>query len=242
MQMRSGVLIALWLCLSLNEGLALLENEGETINRCIQNYGGLTAEIAERLERFKDWSDGYEEIPCFTRCYLSGMFDFYSNLTGFNKAGIVEVFGSSVYEACRHKLEQPFQLGESSCKHAYEGFHCITNMENHPFTLIENMPNISPSAKSAMKDCLQIVHLDEWKKFVLFADYPVNEPIPCFTRCFVDKLHIFEEKTRLWKLEAMKQHLGVPAKGVRVGNCHRQRGKDRCATYYKQFTCYTLAD
>ncbi|XP_043653434.1 uncharacterized protein LOC122620166 [Drosophila teissieri] len=241
MQMRSGMVIALWLCFSLNKGLALLQHEGETINRCIQNYGGLTAENAERLERFKEWSDSYEEIPCFTRCYLSEMFDFYNNLTGFDKARIVEVFGSPVYIACRKKLELPFELGESSCKHAYEGFHCITNMENHPFTIIDNMPNISPSAKNSMKDCLQDVHQDEWKSFAVFADYPVNEPIPCFTRCFVDKLHIFEEKTRLWKLEAMKQNLGIPAKGARIRSCHRQRGKDRCSTYYKQFTCYAMA-
>ncbi|EDW55052.1 uncharacterized protein LOC6614061 [Drosophila sechellia] len=241
MQMRSGILKALWLCLTFNEGLAILEHEGETINRCIQNYGGLTVENAERLGRFKEWSESYEEIPCFTRCYLSEMFEFYNNLTGFNKDGIVGVFGRPVYEACRKKLELPFASGESSCKHAYEGFHCITNMESHPFTVIDNMPNISPSAKNAMKDCLQDVHQDEWKSFDAFAYNPVNEPIPCFTRCFVDKLHIFEEKTRLWKLEAMKRNLGIPAKGSRIRTCHRQRGKDRCATYYKQFTCYAMA-
>ncbi|XP_017082317.1 uncharacterized protein LOC108115392 [Drosophila eugracilis] len=241
MQMRSGIFLALCLWLSVNESQALLEHETESINKCIKNYGGLTTEIAERLQRFKQWSDGYEEIPCFTQCYLTEMFDFYNNRTGFDASGIVKAFGSPVYDACRRKLELPASSSQSSCQHAYEGFHCITNMEDHPFTLIENMASLSQSAKNAMKDCLQDVHLDEWKSFAAFAHYPVREPIPCFTRCFIDKLHIFEEKTRLWKLGLMREHLGVPPKAARIRTCHQQRDKDRCATYYKQFTCYAIA-
>ncbi|XP_017130868.1 uncharacterized protein LOC108148360 [Drosophila elegans] len=241
MQRRSGLLVAICLWISVNGNLALLEHEGESINKCIKRYGGITPEIGERLERFKEWSEGYEEIPCFTQCYLSEMFDFYNNQTGFDKAGVVHAFGSPVYEACRSKLEPKWGSSPSSCQHAYEGFHCITNMESHPFTLIDGMSSISPAAKDAMKDCLQDVHQDEWSSFAEFAQNPVNEPIPCFTRCFVDKLRIFDERTRRWQLKAMKQELGVPANGARILGCHRQSGRDRCATYYKQFTCYAMA-
>ncbi|XP_037729922.1 uncharacterized protein LOC119560520 [Drosophila subpulchrella] len=240
MQKRSGILVALCLWLSVRKGLALLPNESEIIDKCILNYGGLTSETAERLGRFKDWSVGYEEIPCFTRCYLADMFDFYNNSTGFDKDAVVKAFGEPVYKACQKKLELPgSEL--SSCQHAYEGFHCITNLENHPFTVIDNMANISLSAKSAMKECLQDVDQAKWKSFAAYGDYPVNEPIPCYTRCFLDKLHLFDQKTRLWKVGAMRQHLGVPAKGAVIRSCHLQRGKDRCATYYKQFTCHALA-
>jgi len=107
--------------------LALLPNESDIIDKCILNYGGLTPETAERLGRFKDWSVDYEEIPCFTRCYLDDMFDFYNNSTGFDKDEVVQVFGEPVYNACQKKLELPgSEL--SSCQHAYEGFHCITNV------------------------------------------------------------------------------------------------------------------
>ncbi|KAH8344099.1 hypothetical protein KR084_004497, partial [Drosophila pseudotakahashii] len=224
-----------------NEGLALLPHEGEIIANCILSYGGLTPEIAERLGRFKEWSEDYEEIPCFTRCYLAEMFTFYSNSTGFDRAEVVKAFGNPVYNACQKKLELPGGSSVSSCQHAYEGFHCITNMENHPFTAIDNMANTSLSAKNAMKECLQHEEQDKWKSFAAYANYPVNEPIPCFSRCFLDKLHLFDERTRLWKVGAMRQHLGVPARGAVIRSCHLQRGKDRCATYYKQFTCHALA-
>ncbi|XP_017046667.1 uncharacterized protein LOC108091809 [Drosophila ficusphila] len=239
MLLRSGLLAAIILWLSVDESLALLDHEGESINKCIENYGGLTEETSDRLARFKEWSESYEEIPCFTRCYLSEMFDFYNNKTGFDKEGVISAFGIPVYEACQIKLE--LSSSQSSCQHAYEAFHCITNMESHPFTLIDSMPNVSTAAKSAMKDCLQVVDQDEWPSFASFADYPVREPIPCFTRCFLDKLHIFDERTRRWQLEAMKQHLGVPATGAHIRGCHRQSGRDRCATYYKQFTCFSIA-
>ncbi|XP_050744481.1 uncharacterized protein LOC108027277 isoform X2 [Drosophila biarmipes] len=240
MRKRTGILVALCLCLFV-ESLALLPHESEVINKCILSYGGLNPETAERLGRFKDWAEGYEEIPCFTQCYLAEMFDFYNSSTGFDMDAVVRAFGEPVYTACQRKLELPFGSGLSSCQHAYEGFHCITNAENHPFTVIDNMANISLSAKTAMKECLQNVDQAKWKRFAAYGEYPVIEPIPCYTRCFLDKLHLFDQQTRLWKVGAMRQHLGVPARGASIRSCHLQRGKDRCATYYKQFTCHALA-
>ncbi|XP_044312791.1 uncharacterized protein LOC108050652 isoform X1 [Drosophila rhopaloa] len=241
MQRRSGLFVAICLWISVNGSLAYLQHEGEAINKCLKNYGGLTPENNERLGRFKEWSENYEEIPCFTRCYLSDMFDLYNNQTGFDKAKVEDAFGSPVYEACRRKLELDWGSSQSSCQHAYQGFHCIANMDGHPFTVIDSMANVTLTAKNAMKECLQDVHRNDWSRFAAYANYPVNEPIPCFSHCFLSKLHIFDERTRRWQLRTMKQQLGVPAKGARISGCHRQSGKDRCATYYKQFTCYAMA-
>ncbi|XP_020817498.1 uncharacterized protein LOC110191094 [Drosophila serrata] len=241
MQMWSGFLVAICLWLSVMESQALLDHEGETINKCIQSYGGLTPELGERLERFKEWSESYEEIPCFTQCYLSDMFDFYNNQTGFDSAGVERVFGAPIYAACQQKLELPEGSGQSSCSHAYAGFHCLTKMEGHPFMVIESMPNLTKAAKDAMKDCLQVVDQDEWSSFSAFSGFPVIEPIPCYTRCFLDKLGVFDQKLRRWRIPAMQQKLGVPAKGAHYGACHQRRGRNPCATYYQQFTCYVLA-
>ncbi|KAH8295213.1 hypothetical protein KR018_008789, partial [Drosophila ironensis] len=224
------------------DALAVLDHEAEAINKCVQNYGGLTPETAERLERFKEWSEGYEEIPCFTQCYLREVFNFYDNITGFDKMGVVQVFGGPVYEACEKKLQIPLGSSDSSCSHAYVGFHCLTRMEDHPFMLIETMTNLTFAARNAMKDCLQEVDLSEWSRFKAFASFPAIEPIPCFTRCFLDKLGLFNQKTRRWLLPGMQQKLGVPAKGSRYGLCHRHRGPNICSTYYKQFTCFVLAN
>ncbi|SPP80226.1 uncharacterized protein LOC117582838 [Drosophila guanche] len=241
MLLQMWCLLALGLCLGVLESQALLNHETETIEKCIKNYGGLTPETAERLERFKEWSDGYEEIPCFTQCYLSEMFDFYDNRTGFDEGGVVQLFGRPVYNACRQRLELSAGRSESSCEHAYAGFHCITNLEGHPFMQIESMPNISESTKTAMKDCLQLVHRDEWSRFQAYPDFPVNEPIPCFTRCFISKLHLFDERTRRWQLPTMRRHLAVPAQGAQVAACHQRRGRNQCSTIYQQFTCYVMA-
>ncbi|KAH8341747.1 hypothetical protein KR074_000252, partial [Drosophila pseudoananassae] len=223
------------------ESLGLLNREAESINKCLQSYGGLTPETGERLSRFKDWSEGYEEIPCFTQCYLNEMFGFYDVYTGFNRTGVIEAFGEPVYNACVQKLQLPWSSRSSNCTHAYVGFHCLTKMENHPFMLIEAMTNLAPIAKEAMKDCLQEVNLQEWDRFPAFAGSPVSEPIPCFTRCFLDKLGLFDQKTRRWQVPAMQQLLGVPALGAPYGMCHRHRGRNICQNYYKQFTCYAMA-
>ncbi|KAH8383647.1 hypothetical protein KR009_009826, partial [Drosophila setifemur] len=220
---------------------ALLDHEGEAIKKCVERYGGLNSDTAERLERFKEWSEGYEEIPCFTQCYLGEMFDFYNNRTGFDSEGVEKAFGSPVYNACHKKLELPYGASQSSCTHAYEGFHCLTLMESHPFMVIEGMTNLSPAAKNAMKDCLQQFDEVEWSRFQAFGNFPVVEPIPCFTQCFLDKLNLFDHRTRRWRLPGMQQKLGVPAKGAKYGTCHRQIGANPCANYYKQFTCYVMA-
>ncbi|TMW41868.1 hypothetical protein DOY81_013051 [Sarcophaga bullata] len=39
--------------------------EGRAIAECLDRFGGPTLENAQRLQRFKQWSDTYEEIPCF---------------------------------------------------------------------------------------------------------------------------------------------------------------------------------
>lgn len=94
------------------------------ISECLDRFGGLTLENAERLQRFKEWSDTYEEIPCFTKCYLSKMYDFYNETLGFNGPNVVKQFGKVIYEACKTKLIE----GSNQCEIAYNSFHCMVNV------------------------------------------------------------------------------------------------------------------
>ena len=97
--------------------------EGQAIAECLQNYGGLTEEISERLLRFQKWSDSYEEIPCFTKCYLSKMFDIYNETAGFIEQRVRAKFGNALLEVCRHHLFS--STTTNSCQLAYKGLHCL---------------------------------------------------------------------------------------------------------------------
>ncbi|XP_064550147.1 uncharacterized protein Obp83cd [Drosophila montana] len=235
------VLLATCLWLTVLESSALLSGEQRSIEKCLRNYGGLSAANAERLERYTQWSDNYEEVPCFTQCYLSEMFDFYHDQAGFEERRIRQHFGEAVYEACKERLQLGADQTQSSCEHAYAGFHCIVSLENDPFILIENMPNATRVAKSAMKECLQQVDQVEWNRIADYAQFPPTEPIPCFTRCFISQLQLFDERTRRWRLPAMRQVLGVPLVGAHVAGCAQRRGRNPCATFYQQFTCFVVA-
>ncbi|XP_062124546.1 uncharacterized protein LOC133837707 isoform X1 [Drosophila sulfurigaster albostrigata] len=237
------VLLMLAACLSLVvqlEGSALLSGEERSIRKCLNNYGGLNAANAERLDRYTQWSESNEEVPCFTQCYLREMFDFYHEEAGFDAIRIKKHFGEAVYEACSERLKLG-DLRQSSCEHAYAGFHCIVSLENDPFILIENMQNATRAAKSAMKECLQQVDQVEWNRISDYARFPVTEPIPCFTRCFISRLELFDERTHRWRVPAMRRVLGVPALGAHVAGCAQRRGRNPCATMYQQFTCFVLA-
>ncbi|KAH8419174.1 hypothetical protein KR222_008055, partial [Zaprionus bogoriensis] len=219
---------------------ALLQGERRSIDKCLRNFGGLNQLNADRLERYTEWSDSTEEIPCFTQCYLREMYDFYDEQAGFNEQRIRQLFGNATYEACRQRLQLSSHQ-QSSCEHAYAGFHCLVSLEEDPFILIENMPNTAPAAKTAMKDCLQEVQQMEWSQLREYARFPVREPIPCFTRCFIHKLELFDERTRRWRLPAMRQLLGVPQPKARVTACIYKQGNNPCSTTYQQFTCFVLA-
>lgn len=108
---------------------SLLQGELSSLQKCVQNYGGLTKSNIDRLARFTQWSDVNEEIPCFTQCYLSEMFDFYHEQAGFDPLRVRKIFGNAVYEACRDRLQLGSQ-GHSSCEHAYAGFHCIISVSD----------------------------------------------------------------------------------------------------------------
>ncbi|KAM8705261.1 hypothetical protein ACLKA7_009683 [Drosophila subpalustris] len=219
---------------------SMLNGERRSIEKCLLNYGGLNAVNAERLDRYTQWSDSYEEVPCFTQCYLSEMFDFYHDQAGFDEQRIKKHFGDAVYEACSERLKLG-DLKQSSCEHAYAGFHCIVSLENDPFILIENMQNATRAAKSVMKECLQQTDQVEWNRLGDYARFPVTEPIPCFTRCFISQMQLFDERTRRWRVPAMRQALGVPLVGAHVADCAKRRGRNPCSTIYSQFTCFVMA-
>lgn len=103
------------------------------------------------------------------------------------------------------------------------------------------MQNTTRAAKSAMKECLLQQDQVEWNRIGEYARFPVTEPIPCFTRCFISKLELFDERTRRWRLPAMRQALGVPQPRARIGGCAQKRANNACETTYKQFTCFVMA-
>lgn len=117
--------------------------EGRAIAECLDRFGGPTLENVQRLQRFKQWSDTYEEIPCFTNCYLSKMFDFYNPEKGFIGSNVIKHFGSVIYDACKGKLKE----GGNPCSVAYNGFHCMVNV------CLDNIPekmSISISVSSLL--------------------------------------------------------------------------------------------
>ncbi|XP_020713668.1 uncharacterized protein LOC101459207 [Ceratitis capitata] len=211
--------------------------EGLIIADCLKNYGGLTEDKAQRLVRFKDWSDHYEEIPCFTKCYIQNMFEMFDESEGFKEEQVIKQFGQPLYKACKHRMVP----AADTCQQAYNGFHCIVSLEDDPFVLIESMKNVSTEAKTAMKDCLHRYDRYEWEHMKDYAANPVREPIPCFTKCFVEHLQVFNQKTRQWNIPLLRAKLGVPAVGADIKHClERRRNRNVCGWMYQDFTCFGL--
>ncbi|XP_068157005.1 uncharacterized protein Obp83cd [Drosophila tropicalis] len=217
------------------------EGEQSILQHCMESHGGLSEENVERLARFTQWSASYEEVPCFTQCYI-GEIGIYDPELGFNEEATVKQFGRALYNACRERLASNRGQFESSCDHAYAGFHCIASMENDPFIQIEKLPNVTERAKTVMKECLQQIDESERHRINDYQKFSVVEPIPCYTRCFIAKLRLFDEKTRRWQLAAMRRELGIPLLGAHVNGCNQRRGRNPCSTTYQQFTCYVMAN
>ncbi|KAL9892226.1 odorant-binding protein 83cd [Glossina fuscipes fuscipes] len=215
--------------------------EGIVLHQCLAPYGGYTLENDQRLQRFKQWSDTYEEFPCFTNCYLNNMLNIYNETQGFNDENVIKRFGRSIYKACKEKLIQ----GNNSCEIAYNGFHCLISHEDDPFILIDNIEDISMEAKQAMKECLHKFNSDEWHYLGDYIRFPVQEPIPCYTRCYVYKMQLYDHRLRKWNIEAMQRLLGVPPEQANIERClslsKRRNNNNMCAWIYKEMTCFSLS-
>uniref|UniRef100_A0A1A9WTU3 Odorant-binding protein 83cd n=1 Tax=Glossina brevipalpis TaxID=37001 RepID=A0A1A9WTU3_9MUSC len=214
--------------------------EGIVLDQCLAPYGGYTFETDQRLQRYKQWSPTYEEFPCFTNCYLNHTLNIYNETQGFDKENVIKRFGRSVYDACQEKLT----LGNNSCEIAYNGFHCLINHEDDPFILIDNIANITREAKHVMKECLHKFNTDDWQYLSSYTRFPVQEPIPCYTRCFVSKMQLYNYRLKNWNIAAMQRLLGVPAEHANIENClalSKRRNNFMCAWIYKEMTCFSLA-
>lgn len=105
------------------------------------------------------------------------------------------------------------------------------------------MKNVSTEAKTAMKDCLHRFDQYEWERIKDYAKNPVREPIPCFTKCFIDRLQLYSQQTRQWNIPALTAKLGVPAAGANIQHCLKQRrNRNACVWTYQEFTCFVLAN
>ncbi|XP_014090560.3 uncharacterized protein [Bactrocera oleae] len=218
------ILIFLFAAAIITPSVAVVEPNAEEvriISECLRSYGGLTEENSQRLVRFKGWSETYEEIPCFTKCYIKNMFDMFDESVGFKDEQVIKQFGQPLYKACKHRMEP----SANSCQQAYNGFHCLVNLEDDPFVLIESMKNVSIEAKTAMKDCLHRFDQYEWERVKDYSKNPVREPIPCFTKCFIDRLQLYSQQSRQWNIPALTAKLGVPATGANIQHCLKQRRK-----------------
>ncbi|XP_067627524.1 uncharacterized protein Obp83cd [Eurosta solidaginis] len=213
-------------------------DESRIIAECLKSYGGLTEENAQRLVRFKEWSEDYEEIPCFSKCYLKNMFDIYDDAVGFKEEQVTRQFGQVLYNACRHRMA-PLP---NKCVEAYHGFNCLVNLEDDPFVLIESMANVSTQAKMVMRDCLHLFDQYQWERMKEYKKKPVREPIPCFTKCFIHRLKVYHQQKLQWNIPALRTHLGVPKAEANIQHCFAlRRNGDICAWMYQEFTCFGLA-
>ncbi|XP_017493802.1 PREDICTED: uncharacterized protein LOC108381917 [Rhagoletis zephyria] len=212
--------------------------ESRIINECLKSFGGLTEENARRLVRFKEWSEKYEEIPCFSKCYIKNMFDIFDESSGFKEEQVVRQFGQPLYNACQHRM---VPLADA-CEQAYHGFHCLVNLEHDPFVLIESMQNISTEAKTVMKECLHRFDQYEWEHLKDYSKNPVREPIDCFTKCFIERLQVYKASTHRWDIQALRTKLGVPAAEANIQHCLRRRHRgNACVWMYQDFICFALA-
>lgn len=99
-------------------------------------------------------------------------------------------------------------------------------------------------AKLAMKDCLHKFDRYEWQRFSDYSHFPVREPIPCYTRCFVEKLQLFNRRSNKWDVGSMNTKLGVPAENANIDAClamGKMRNRNICAWLYREFTCFIMA-
>lgn len=117
-------------------------------------------------------------------------------------------------------------------------------MEDNGFLYLESLKNISTEARSAMKKCLTIYPEQERRLLKMYSRYPVQEPIRCYTRCFVDKLRLFDYHFRQWNMAALHHHLDIPAPHANVEHCGSlipYRQQEPCEWLYTEFTCFSLA-
>lgn len=106
------------------------------------------------------------------------------------------------------------------------------------------MPGLNADAKLAMKDCLHKFDQFEWQKFGEYSSYPVKEPIPCYTRCFVEKLQLFNHRLRQWNTASMLEKLGFPEENANISGClamGRRRTRNSCAWMYREFVCFLMS-
>lgn len=226
------------------ESPANAETEGRAIAECLERYGGVTPENAERLQRYKQWSDSYEEIPCFTKCYLTKMYDIYNDSMGFSEENVIKQFGPTLFAVCKKRLINRQDDDEDECKSAYSGFHCLVSLENDPFVYIESLPGLDTEVKSTMKECLHRFDQYEWTRLPEFSKLPMREPIPCFTKCVADRLQLFNERTKQWNTEKIQMKLGLELPTddhKQMQYCqtsNRRRSRNVCSWMFKEMNCF----
>lgn len=110
--------------------------------------------------------------------------------------------------------------------------------------MIENMKGLNFDAKLAMKECLHKFDQFEWEKFGEYSSYPVKEPIPCYTRCFVEKLQLFNHRLRKWNINRMREQMGFPDENADTSVCRAmsyRRSRNSCAWIYREYVCYLMS-
>ena len=106
------------------------------------------------------------------------------------------------------------------------------------------MPDICADAKLAMKACLNKFDKNEWQYFGEYKNYPVKEPIPCYTRCFVEKLQLFNHRLRKWNIVKMREQFGYPQENANISGCiamGTKRTRNSCAWMYREFLCFFMS-
>lgn len=118
-----------------------LQQEVNVLEECLASYGGYNWDNVQRLQRYKEWSSTYEELPCFTRCYLKRMWNIYDESSGFLAENVIKVFGQAVYNACKSHFDYSAgnlksdeggegNKGLNNCTSAYRGFHCLVKVRH----------------------------------------------------------------------------------------------------------------
>lgn len=106
------------------------------------------------------------------------------------------------------------------------------------------MNNLNMDAKLVMKECLHKFDRYEWQRFGEYARFPVREPIPCFTRCFVEKLQLFNHRLLKWDTAGMETKLSLSLDNANTNACvamEEKRNRNSCAWMYREFTCYVMS-
>nr|AWY62815.1 odorant binding protein [Liriomyza trifolii] len=211
--------------------------EGQVIASCLERVGGMTYENAERLQRYKQWADNYEEFPCFTNCYLNKLSTLYKENAGFNETAVIEQFGKEVHKVCERRLSE----GRDACDIAYNGFHCLVTMLDDPFVHIDRLPNITTEARTVMKDCLRPYDRSLHNRIKDYSKLPTREPIRCYTKCIVDNLQLLNPINRHWNIASLRHHLNIRFEKGSMKHCHAltpHRKRNACAWVYRELTCF----